>query len=130
MRKILYITLLTILSFYLFACSDVEVMPLDGVWVSEDLSFEITLYEDDDDSFYVLTYLLGNAGTYTFDVENNQFIFFNRTRTGTEGNYIYHKEILSDEYLLFMMSYSPRSDVIKLLYLNIETEPIVFQRQT
>ena len=129
MKKYIVYLLAIFFMVTIYGCSETELMPLDGVWVSGEISFEIETYEDEVAQFYVLSYLTGNAGTYTFDLTNNNFVFFERSRSGTPGNYVYHKTILKDSDLYFMMHYSARTDVIQLLYLNFETEPLIFERQ-
>lgn len=129
MKKSICLFMLSFFLLMIYGCTETMLMPLDGVWVSGEISFEIEIFEDEVDQFYVLIYKTGNAGTYTFDLDQNNFVFFERSRTGTEGNYTYHKTILKDSDLYFMMHYSARTDTIQLLYLNFETEPLIFERQ-
>jgi hypothetical protein len=128
MRKVVQINLLLVIILLLMSCKAHELINLDDTWVTEDLSFVITKYEDENDSFFVLTYIEGNHGTYTFELKNNKFKFFERERMGTPGNYTYVKTYLSESDLYFMMSYQVKTDTIQLLYVNIVTEPIVFNR--
>lgn len=109
----------------LIACSEPYIIELDGTWVNGDSSFSIELYQDEYDSFYVLTY---QSGTYTFDFKDYAFHFFVRRRVEQQGEFVYIKEYLTHQEVTFRMSYHVKTNKIHLLHLTLNAEPIIFSK--
>lgn len=116
------------LSVLLISCSEPYIIELEGTWVNETTSFSIEKYQDDQDSFYVLTYLTGDYGTFTFDFKDYAFHFFIRRRIEVHGEFVYTKEYLSHQEVTFRMSYHVKTNKIHLLHLTLNAEPIIFSK--
>jgi len=121
---------LLIISFFLLcaSCSKPYVIHLEGTWANETTTFQITKYEDAYDSFYVLTYQLGDYGMHTFDFDGSSFRFFIRRRVEQQGSTVFIKEYLSDEEVTFKMAYHKKTDKIHLLHLTMNAQPIIFSK--
>lgn len=117
------------LSVMMASCSQAYHVEPEGTWVSENSSFSISNYQDDTDSFYVLTYLSGDFGTYTFNLDHYSFRFFIRRRVEQQGEYVFVKDYLSDQQVTFRMGYHIKTGKIHLIHLTMNAEPIIFTRQ-
>ena len=108
----------------LTSCSEPYTIDVEGRWSTGTITFEITPIVHEEGSYYELTYLYGDYGTYLFERDGIRFKFFEVS----SHQQTYTRTYLGDMEIMFRMEYHIRTDTIRLMYLNFISEPVIFSR--
>ena len=124
MRNYIFLLTIAIALLILASCSEPYTIDVEGRWSTGTITFEITSIDHEEGSYYELTYLYGDVGTYLFERDGIRFKFFELS--SAQESYV--RTYLGDMDIMFRMEYHIRTDTIRLMYLNFINEPVVFNR--